>query len=165
MTEATDQLSEAFNPATEEGTLEPTLLSPGAYVAQITDAVVKPYKSGKGQGLFLTWELLDDACAGRRLWSRHTLTHESPDATRIGRQQFKDICDACGITASFTDLTLLYNKPCSIRVRVDEGDGHPTKERAWPGEADQVQGGQRRRRRTSTVQRRDRFLTGKRGGG
>jgi hypothetical protein len=118
-----DQLTEAFNPAAEEGTPEPTLLRQGHYVACVVDAIIKPYKTGKGQAVFLTWELMDDECAGRKLWSKCTLSHESEKAMKFGRQQFKDICDACGITDAFTDLTLLYNKPCSIWVRIEEGDG------------------------------------------
>jgi hypothetical protein len=110
MSEASDQLGEDFNIDTEEGTPEPTLLKPGKYVASIIDAVVKPYKSGKGKAVFLTWELLDDAYAGRKLWSKCTLSHESEKAAKFGRQMFKDICDAC-------------DNPCSISVRVEEGDG------------------------------------------
>jgi hypothetical protein len=123
MTTTTDQLTEAFNPLAEEGTSDPSLLREGHYVARITDAVIKPYKSGKGQGVHLTWELLDEAYAGRKLWSNCTLTHESEKAMKFGRQRFKDICDACGITESFRDLTLLYDKPCTIFVRVEVGDG------------------------------------------
>jgi hypothetical protein len=124
---ATDQLDEEFNPATEEGTPDLALLAKGNYVARITDAVIKPYKSGKGQGVFLTWELVDDAYAGRKVWSNCTLVHESEKATKFGRQQFKDICDACGVTESFRDLTLLYDKPCSIWIGVEESDDYPPK--------------------------------------
>jgi hypothetical protein len=123
MSEASDQLTEAFNPDAEEGTPELTLLRPGHYVARIVDAIVKPYKTGKGRAVFLTWELMDDEYAARKLWSKCTLSHESEKAVKFGRQQFKDICDACGIAGPFKDLTMLYNKPCSIWVRVEEGDG------------------------------------------
>src|SRR5215472_9468006 len=123
MSEAIDQLADAFNPDVEEGTSEQTTLRQGQYVARITDAIIKPYKTGKGDAVFLTWELMDDVYAGRKLWSKCTLTHESEKAMKFGRQMFKDICDACGITGAFKDLTLLYDKPCLISVRIEEGDG------------------------------------------
>jgi hypothetical protein len=142
MSEASDQLTEAFNPATEEGTPEPTLLKPGQYVARITDAIVKPYKTGKGQAIFLTWELMDDQYAGRKLWSKCTLSHESEKAMKFGRQQFKGICDACGLTGAFRDLTLLYDKPCLISVRIEEGDGqYPPKNELGRVKAISAKGG------------------------
>jgi hypothetical protein len=115
---ASDQLSVEFNPATEEGTSE--LLPKGSYVARIIDAVIQPFKSGKGRGVFLTWELVDDAYAGRKLWSNCTIVHESEKAMKFGRQKFKDVADACGLTESFKDLTLLYDKPCLIAVAIEE---------------------------------------------
>jgi hypothetical protein len=143
MSEASDQLTEEFNPDTEEGTPELTLLRPGHYVARIIDAIIKPYKTGKGQAVFLTWELMDDQYEGRKLWSKCTLTHESEKAMKFGRQQFKDICDACGIAGAFRDLTLLYNKACTIFVRIEEDPNgqYPPKNEIGKVRAVSVKGG------------------------
>jgi hypothetical protein len=131
MSEASTELNDAFNPSAEEGTPEFTLLPKGAYVASIVDAVVKPFKSGKGQAVFLTWEISGEKYAGRRVWDSCALSHESEMAMKIGRQRFKDICDACGLTEAFKDLTLLYNKLHTIFVVIEESaDGrYPPKNR------------------------------------
>ena len=120
---ASDQMSDPFDPATEEGTPELTIIPKGHYVARVVDAIIKPYKSGRGQAVFLTWELMDEKYEGRKVWEQYTLSHENETAMKLGRQKFKDICDACGVSQSFKDLTLLYDKPCLISVRVEEGDG------------------------------------------
>src|SRR5262249_54329969 len=117
---ASDQMNDPFDPATEEGTPELTIIPKGHYVARVTDAIIKPYKSGKGQAVFLTWELMDEKYEGRKVWEQYTLSHENETAMRLGRQRFKDVCDACGLSQSFKDLTLLYGKPCTIWVRVEE---------------------------------------------
>jgi len=117
---ASDQMNDPFDPATEEGTPELTIIPKGHYVARVTDAIIKPYKSGKGQAVFLTRELMDEKYEGRKVWEQYTLSHENETAMRLGRQKFKDVCDACGLTESFKDLTLLYDKPCSVWIRIEE---------------------------------------------
>jgi Protein of unknown function (DUF669) len=131
MTEASDQLSDPFDPTKEEGSPELTLIPKGTYVARVADAVIKPYKTGRGQAVYLTWELMDEKYQGRKVWEQYTLSHENETAMKLGRQRFKDICDACGLTQSFRDLTLLYDKPCTIWVRIEEDrDGrYPPKNR------------------------------------
>ena len=120
MSEASDQLSDAFNPSTEEGSPDFSPLPKGNYVASIIDAIVKPFKSGKGQAVFLTWEIADEKYKGRKVWDNCTLSHESEMAMKLGRQRFKDICDACGLHEAFRDLTLLYDKPCLVHVYIEE---------------------------------------------
>jgi hypothetical protein len=127
--ETTDQLSEAFNPAAEEGTQDLAPIPVGRYIAQITDAIVKPFKSGKGQAVFLTWELMEGEHEGRLVWQHCTLSHESEKAARFGRQRFKDVCDACGIVDPITDLTVLYNVACAVMIGIeqDEAGDYPPK--------------------------------------
>ena len=140
---ASDQMNDPFDPATEEGTPELTIIPKGHYVARVTDAIVKPYKSGKGQAVFLTWELMDEKYEGRKVWEQYTLSHENETAMRLGRQRFKDVCDACGLSQSFKDLTLLYDKPCTIWVRVEEDPNgqYPDKNRVGKVKAITAKGG------------------------
>jgi hypothetical protein len=129
MSETTDQLSEAFVPAAEEGTQDLAPIPAGRYTAQITDAIVKSFKSGKGQAVFLTWEIVDGEHQGRAIWQHCTLSHESEKAARFGRQKFKDVCSGCGIVDPVTDLSVLYSKPCEIWVGIeqDEAGEYPPK--------------------------------------
>jgi hypothetical protein len=129
--ETTTELSETFDPATEEGTLDFAPLPKGSYVACVIEAAVKPFKSGRGQAVFVTWEVDDEKYHGRRIWDSYALSHENEMTMKLGRAGFKDLCTACGITAAFNDLTMLNNKPCLIFMRIEEdknGD-YPPKNR------------------------------------
>jgi hypothetical protein len=118
--ETNTYLDEAFDPAVEEGTPDLAPVPAGSYVAQITDAVVKPFKSGKGQAVFLTWEVMGGKYDGRKIFAHYTLSHESDKAMKFGRQKFKDVCTACRITNPVQDLGELYHKPCMIAVRIED---------------------------------------------
>jgi hypothetical protein len=123
MTETSTVLSEAFDTAGQEGTPASETLPAGHYVARITDARVGPLKSGKGQAIQLTWAIDDGALAGRFVWDRVIVTHESAKAMEFGRRKLKDICNACGFTGELRDLTVLQDKPCLIFVKVEQDDG------------------------------------------
>jgi hypothetical protein len=122
MGELTTTLEQAFDVATEEGSPDFEPLPKGQYVASITDAKVGPLKSGKGQAVSLTWEVEGDKYAGRLVFDRVIVSHESDKAMKFGRQKFKDIATACGITDQITDLSVLLNKPCLVSVKIEEDD-------------------------------------------
>jgi hypothetical protein len=120
MSETSTVLSEAFDTANEEGSKEFEPLPKGPYVASITDAKVAALKSGKGQAVLLTWEVEGDSkYAGRLIFDRVIVQHESADAMKFGRQKFKDIATACGITEQITDLSVLRLKPCLVSVKIE----------------------------------------------
>ena len=120
MTELTTVLDRAFDTATEEGSPDFEPLPKGQYVASITDAKVGPLKSGKGQAVQLTWEVEGDKYAGRKIFDRVIVAHESTAAMKFGRQKFKDIATACGVSEQITDLSVLLNKPCLVSVKIEE---------------------------------------------
>jgi len=56
--------------------------------------------------------------------------HESVDAQRFGRQKFKDLCAACGISGiKVEDLDILLHKPCliTVSIRKDKNGEYPDK--------------------------------------
>jgi hypothetical protein len=122
MGELTTTLEQAFDVATEEGSPDFEPLPKGQYVASITDAKVGPLKSGKGQAVSLTWEVEGDKYSGRLIFDRVIVAHESAKAMKFGRQKFKDIATACGITDQITDLSVLLNKSCLVSVKIEEDD-------------------------------------------
>ena len=81
-----------------------------------------PLKSGRGQAISLTWEVNDNSAkyAGRLIFDRVIVTHESAEAMKFGRRKLKDIAEACGVKDSITDLSVLLNKPCSVRVKIEQ---------------------------------------------
>jgi hypothetical protein len=114
----TNVLDEAFDVPNEEGTPPMKLLPKGKYQAEITDASVGPTKNGKGQAVTLTWTVVEGEYEHRLLFQRILIQHESAEAQKFGRQKFKDVCVACGITDPVTDLSVLCFKPCTISVAI-----------------------------------------------
>jgi hypothetical protein len=63
-------------------------LPSGRYTAEIVSATVAPYKSGKGQGVKLSWCIAEEEYEGRYVFDQITIQHESADAQKFGRQKF-----------------------------------------------------------------------------
>jgi len=122
-------LDEAFDVESEEGTPPRDLLPAGKYRAEISTATVGPTKNGRGQAVSLTWTIVGGDHDKRLLWQQILVQHESADAQRFGRQKFKDVCSACGITKPVTDLDVLLYKACTISVivRKDKDGQYPDK--------------------------------------
>ena len=88
----------------------------GQYLAAITDTEMKPTKSGKGQYLQLTFQVLEGEYKGRLLWSRLNLENPSAQTVKIARSQLADICRAVEVLAP-GDSTELHNLPLLVKVR------------------------------------------------
>ena len=98
-----------------------SLLPAGWYTAQVTETDIVPLKSGNGQALKLTFEVLQDGYRNRKVWARLNVRHSNPDAERISQQQLRELCEAIGL-ARMNDTTELHNKPVQIRVKVRKDD-------------------------------------------
>lgn len=105
----------------------------GKYVAAITTSEMKPTKNGTGAYLELEYQILDGEHKGRKLWSRHTLTHPSAQTVQIARGELSAICRAIGIMTP-KDSAELHNLPLTVTVKVKkrEDNGEMTNEiSAW----------------------------------
>ena len=107
------------------------------YLAQIIESEIADTKSGSGQMLKLTFEIMSGQHESRRIWDRLNIVNANPDAQRIAQQQLKRLCDACG-TGAISDSEELHFKPIHIRVgiRVDKtGNYGPqnTITKCWEG--------------------------------
>jgi hypothetical protein len=116
----TNVLDQAFDVPNEAGTPPFTLLPAGKYRAEIASATVGPTKNGKGQAVNLTWTITEGEHEKRLVFQRILIQHESVEAQRFGRQKFKDVCVACGVTNAVTDLDVLLYKPCTIAVTIEK---------------------------------------------
>jgi hypothetical protein len=143
--ESSTKLDTPFEPEKEEGTSF-ELLPSGKYKAEITNASVGATKNGKGTMVNLTWTIAEGEYENRLVFQSILTQHESEQAQKIGRQKFKDVCSACGITEPVTDLDVLRWKPCSIYVTVekDKDGAYPDKNKvarvspviaSWNGDA------------------------------
>lgn len=97
----------------------------GKYLAVITESEMKPTKSGVGQYLQITFQVIDGEYKGRLVWSR--LNFDNPNATtvKIARAELSAICRAVGVLAPKDSLEL-HNIPLVITVghkkRDDNGE-------------------------------------------
>ena len=97
------------------------LLPAGWYAAQVTESEIVSLKSGNGQAIKLTFEVLADGYRGRKVWARLNVRHSNPKAEGIAQQQLRELCEAIGL-ARFNDTTELHHKPmqAKIKIRKDE---------------------------------------------
>jgi Protein of unknown function (DUF669) len=93
----------------------------GVYTAHITESDVRPLKSGNGQALALTFEVLDGPYARRKVWASLNIKHANQDAERIAQSQLSALCHAVGVV-QLNDSVQLHMKPVKIRVKVRKDD-------------------------------------------
>ena len=88
----------------------------GKYLAAIIESPMKPTKSGKGQYLELTFQILEGEFKGRQVWARLNLDNPNAQTVKIARGDLSAICRAVGVMAP-NDSTELHNLPLVITVR------------------------------------------------
>jgi hypothetical protein len=88
----------------------------GKYLAAIIDSKMKPTKSGQGEYLELTFQLLDGELKGRQLWARLNLNNPNAQAVKIARGELSSICRAVGVLTP-RDSSELHGLPLVISVR------------------------------------------------
>ena len=118
-------LGNTFNPDdVEEDEFEP--IPAGDYLVQVVDSDIAPTKTGSGQMLKLTFEILSGELEGRKLWERLNIVNANADAQRIAQQQLKKLCDALG-TGAISDSEELHFQPvmATVAVRPAKGEYGP----------------------------------------
>ncbi len=97
----------------------------GKYLAAITESEMKPTKSGVGQYLQFTFQILEGEYKSRLLWARLNLNNPNATAVKIARSELSAICHAVGVLQP-KDSVQLHNLPLVITVKLkkreDTGD-------------------------------------------
>ena len=106
-----------FNAATVEPSQDFDPIPAGKYLAVITDSERKPTKSGTGQYLQLSLQILEGPYKGRYVWARLNLHNPNPTTVQIARQELSAICRAVGVMQP-TDSVELHNIPLIITVKL-----------------------------------------------
>lgn len=96
-------------------------LPEGQYVVIATASEMKPTKSGTGQFLQFTFEVLDGPQKGRKLWARLNLVNPNQTAVDIAQRELGAICRAVNVIKP-SDSAELHNKPMLITVAVEIDD-------------------------------------------
>jgi hypothetical protein len=86
-----------------------------------TASEMKPTKSGTGQFLQFTFEVLDGPQKGRKLWARLNLVNPNQTAVDIAQRELGAICRAVNVIKP-SDSAELHNKPMLITVAVEIDD-------------------------------------------
>jgi hypothetical protein len=89
----------------------------GRYLAVITDSEMRPTKSGNGEYLQLTFEIIEGPYKGRLLWTRLNIVHPNVTAANIAKAELASICRAVGVLTP-QDSTELHNLPLIITVQL-----------------------------------------------
>ncbi len=87
----------------------------GKYMAIITESEEKPTKSGGGQYLQFTFQIIEGEYKGRLIWSRLNLDNPNATTVKIARAELSAICRAVGVPAP-KDSVELHNIPLVITV-------------------------------------------------
>lgn len=99
------------------------LLPAGQYTVEIIEAEVKPFKKGTGEGLFLTYEVIDPyEHAQRKIWQTITTQHGNDQAVDIGKQSLAKLCIACKID-KLTSEDQFFQKMLRIKIKHKVRDG------------------------------------------
>ncbi len=98
-------------------------LPAGLYSVELSNAEVKPLKSGNGMGLSLEFTVIDPApYARRKVWEQLNIAHTNQQAEQIGQAQLSALCRAVGI-AQLDDSDQLFQKILRIRTKVRPAQG------------------------------------------
>ena len=87
----------------------------GKYLCIITDSEMKATKSGTGQYLELTLQVVDGEYKDRLLWARLNLYNPNDTATKIARQELSALCHAVGVMTP-KDSVELHGIPFVAKV-------------------------------------------------
>lgn len=93
----------------------------GVYLAHAIESEVRPLKSGNGEALAITFQVLQGQYANRRVWANINHRHANQEAERIGQSQLSALCHAVGVI-NLQDTTQLHMRPVMIRVRISKDD-------------------------------------------
>ncbi|MFA5715994.1 MAG: DUF669 domain-containing protein [Candidatus Paceibacterota bacterium] len=102
------------------GSFDPIPL--GEYVAVISASEMKMTKSGKGQYLQLTYDIIDGEFKGRKVFERLNLVNENEQAQEIAQRTLSAICRCVGVLHP-KNSEELHDKPMVIKVGIRPASG------------------------------------------
>ncbi len=97
----------------------------GKYLAVITESEMKATKSGNGEYLQLTFQIIEGEYRNRLLWSRLNLKNPNASAVELARKELSAICRATGVmkpkdSSELQDLPLLITVGLKKRQDTEE---------------------------------------------
>lgn len=96
------------------------VLPKGKYLAMAIASDLKPTKNGTGEYLQFTFEVIDGAFKGRKIFERMNIRNSNKVAEDIAQRALSSFCRAVGVM-NVSDSAQLHNMPVMLDVSVDEG--------------------------------------------
>lgn len=97
-------------------------LPTGNYTVIITESDMKPTKTGAGQYLQLTYQVVDGDYKNRLLFDRLNLINNNETAVQIAQKALSAICRAVNVMHP-KDSAELHNKPFQVKVGIRPASG------------------------------------------
>lgn len=110
--------SYSFNAATAPRSEKSyTLIPNGWYLMQIVESEVIDKPAERKASVRVTYEVMQQGFAGRKVWGNFNVRNPSAQAEKIGNEQLAELCDAVG-KPGFEKTEELHNKPFLGKIRV-----------------------------------------------
>lgn len=94
----------------------------GKYAVQIIESDSVALKTGNGESLNITLEVIEGDFAGRKVFDRLNYLHTNQIAQRIGQQGMKSICKAVGFEGHLSDSEVLHGIPLVAKIVIEQKD-------------------------------------------
>lgn len=112
----------SFNASTVEPSTPMDVLPPGKYLCMAIASELKATKSGGGEYLQITFEVLDGSAKGRKIFERLNIRNSNKTAEDIAQRALSALCHAVGVI-ELEDSEQLHNIPVTLEVSVDPAKG------------------------------------------
>jgi hypothetical protein len=104
------------------------VLPEGKYLCMAVASEIKPTKSGTGEYLEITFEVLDGQGKGRKVWERLNIRNANKKAEEISQRQLSALCRAVGVL-NLQDSDQLHNLPVVLDIEIEQREGYSPQNR------------------------------------
>ncbi len=111
-----------FNPADFSAAAGAAVIPSGQYAAEVIDSAKRPARSGDGDFLQLTFQVVEGEYRHRVVWVRLHVGSANETVSRMAKEELAAICCAAGIDR-LKNSSELHHKPVLITVGVRHRGG------------------------------------------
>ena len=94
-------------------------LPAGEYTAVVEDSDFRPTKSGSGELISVTLQVIEGQHRGRKIFDNMNIKHEKEIVQKIGKESFAELLRACG-KPRIKDTAEIHGIPILIRVGLNK---------------------------------------------
>jgi len=111
-----------FNASTVEPSTPMDVLPKGKYLCMAIASELKATKTGNGEYLQITFEVLDGQFKSRKIFERLNIRNSNKTAEDIAQRALSALCHAVGVI-ELEDSDQLHNIPVTIDLDIDPAKG------------------------------------------